>query len=254
MKIIERMEAAQAQTWWLPETVTIHEGPDHCCYQHSGEYSIVRFSPAESQVEERLGEILQRIGRVPARMTFFPHRHSARVRSALLAAGFRPGRRYEARAIEVAEYSEKRVSGIQVVTVDGIEDMRRVYGLRSEVFGGRPEESDETLQKFVEDATGPDARVRQFLAVDAHTGEALCQAGMSLYPELGLAFLFAGGTAEQQRGRGAYTALVAAWIAFARSRGIEHVGLFAREDTSAPIVTRHGFAYFGEMFDWHLNT
>ena len=32
-----------------------------------------------------------------------------------------------------------------------------------------------------------------------------------------------------------------------RSIGMEHVGLFAREDTSAPIVTQHGFEYCGEM-------
>ena len=76
---------------------------------------------------------------------------------------------------------------------------------------------------------------------------------MSLFPDLHFSFLFAGGTLEQARGKGSYTALVAARIAYAASIGIEHVGVFAREDTSAPIVTKQGFGLCGEMQDWNRN-
>ena len=131
--------------------------------------------------------------------------------------------------------------------------MKQVYLLRQQVFQGRTLESDESIRLYVKDASGPTARVRQFLAVDAHTDAPLSQAGMSLYPDLKVAFMFAGGTLASARRRGAYTALVAARVAHARAKGIEHIGLFAREDTSSPIVDRQGFKYCGEMQDWGLN-
>ena len=81
----------------------------------------------------------------------------------------------------------------------------------------------------------------------------MSQAGLSIFQDLSFALLFAGGTITSARGQGAYTALVAARIAYARSIGIKHVGLFAREDTSAPIVDRQGFINYGEMQQWSLN-
>ena len=131
--------------------------------------------------------------------------------------------------------------------------MKQVYRLRQQAFRGRTLESDESIRRYVKDASGPNARVRQFLAMDAQTEEPLSQAGMSLYPELKVAFMFAGGTLESARGRGAYTALVAARVAHARSMGIDHIGLFARKDSSSPIVDRQGFQYCGEMQEWSLN-
>ena len=137
--------------------------------------------------------------------------------------------------------------------VETFEDMKHVYSLRRRIFGSKKPESDENIRRFLKDASGPTPRVRQFIAVDGKRGEVLSQAGMFLFPDLSFSFFFAGGTLESARGRGAYTALVAARVAYARSIGIDHVGLFAREDTSAPIVARQGFEYFGEMQDWQLN-
>ena len=133
------------------------------------------------------------------------------------------------------------------------EEMKQIYLLRQRVFGGRALESDEVIRRYLRDASGPNARVRQFLAVDAQSGEPISQAGMSLYPDLSVAFMFAGGTLESARERGAYTALVAARAAYARSIGVEYIGLFAREDSSSPIVARQGFEYCGEMQEWRLN-
>ncbi len=253
MNLIEKLESAQEQTWWLPESVVIHEGPDHCFYQHGGRFNIVRFTPSADELESRLNQILEVVGSEPARFTFLPHRHDEEVLQALKAAGFVSGQRHEARVIHVDNYARTPPADIKVIMVETLEDMKRVYSVRSEAFGDEASESDETLRLYLKAASGSNARVRQFLAIDAHSGEPLSQAGMSLFPDLKFSFLFAGATLECVRGRGAYTALVAARVAYACSVGIEHVGLFAREDTSAPIVSRHGFEHCGEMQYWVLN-
>ena len=253
INLIEKLESAQEQTWWLPESVVVHEGPDHCLYHHGGRFNIVRFTPSADELESRLNQVLEVVGDEPAQFMFFPHRHDEKVLEALKATGFVSGQRHEARVIHVDNYMRTPPSGIKVIMVDTFEDMKRVYSVRGEAFGDKTLESDENLRLYLKASSGSNARVRQFLAVDAHSGEPLSQAGMSLFPDLKFSFLFAGATLTAARGRGAYTALVAARVAYANSIGIEHVGLFAREDTSAPIVTRHGFEHCGEMHYWVLN-
>ena len=54
-------------------------------------------------------------------------------------------------------------------------------------------------------------------------------------------YLLGGVTLPEFRGRGAYRALVAARLAFARARGIELATSHARAQTSAPILERLGF-------------
>ena len=66
--------------------------------------------------------------------------------------------------------------------------------------------------------------------------------------EFGL--FFAGGTINAHRKRGAYTALVSARIEYAKTLGYQFVGLFAKEDSSAPIVAKHGFRRCGDMIYW----
>jgi N-acetylglutamate synthase-like GNAT family acetyltransferase len=253
MDFIEKLESAHAQTWWLPESVEIHEGPDHCFYDYGGRFNIVRFTPSADDLESRLNQILQVVGDDPAQFTFLPHRHDEKVLRALKAAGFVSGQRHEARVIHVDNYERTPSEEIKVNIAESFEDIKRVYWVRNQAFGDTTMESDETLRVFLKASSGSKARVRQFLAVDAHSGENLSQAGMSLFPDLKFALFFAGATLPDARERGAYTALVAARVAYAHSVGIEHVGLFARADTSAPIVTRHGFEHCGEMQYWVLN-
>ena len=253
MNFIEKLESAHAQTWWLPESVLIHEGADHCFYHHSGRFNIVRFNPSPEELESRLNEILELVGSEPAQFTFLPHRHDEKLLGALKAAGFVSGQRHEARVIHVDNYARTPSEEIKVIMVETFDDMKRVYSVRNQAFGDTTTESDEALRFFLNASTGANARARQFLAIDAHNGEPLSQAGMSLFPDLKFALLFAGATLPTARKRGAYTALVAARVAHARSIGIEHVGLFARDDTSAPIVTRHGFEHCGEMQYWVFN-
>ena len=253
MQIIEKLEKAQEQTWWLPSSATIYEGDDHCYYKHNGKYFIVRFTPRDNDINPLLLQIMQVVGSDPVRFIYMPHRHNESIRQAFLHAGFTQNNRYEARAIHVDDYNKQPPAHIQTIMVQTFEEMKQVYEVRRQVFGSDTPEPEENIRRFLKEATGSESRVRQFFAIDTRTGEAISQAGMSLFHSLRFSFLFAGGTLEQARKRGSYTSLVAARIDYARSVGIEHVGLFAREDTSAPIVAKQGFGLYGAMEDWNLN-
>ncbi len=63
---------------------------------------------------------------------------------------------------------------------------------------------------------------------------------------------FGGGGAPPPaaRGRGAYSALVAARVAAAAELGASLVGIFAKTDTSAPIVGKQGFRRIGRKSYW----
>ena len=250
MKPIERLELANQQTWWLPSNVVIHEGPDHCFYCHDGSFRIVRFTPSDGNVNQRLNEILNVIDNMPVRFTYLPHRHGPAVLDALQQTGFVRHNRCEARVLPVGNGHRNPSPDIQVIMVQTFAQMKRIYAIRKEVFGDRRMEPDENIRRYLNASIGPNARVRQFLALDKETGTPLSQAGMSLFPSLKFSFLFAGGTLAVARGRGAYTALINARVDYASSIGMDYVGLFAREDTSAPIVAQHGFEYCGEMEDW----
>ena len=253
MKIIEKLEKAQEQTWWLPESAIIYEGEDHCYYKHGGKYFVVRFTPKNDDIESLLSQIMNVVGSDPVRFIYMPHRHSEAVIDAFRQAGFVKNNHYEARAIHVGDYNKKPPNQIRTVMVQTFEEMKQVYEVRRHVFGGKTPEPAENIRRFLHDATAPASRVRQFLAIDQESGDAVSQAGMSLFHKLSFSFLFAGGTRKKARGKGSYTALVAARVAYARSVGIEHVGLFARKETSAPIVAKQGFALYGEMQDWNMN-
>jgi N-acetylglutamate synthase-like GNAT family acetyltransferase len=74
--------------------------------------------------------------------------------------------------------------------------------------------------------------------------------GMTVFGDLGFGYLWSGCTLLQTRGRGAYSAVLAARIERARELGLCHVGLYAITDTSAPIVARQGFKRVGTMTYW----
>jgi len=251
---IERMGKVMEQTWWLPDTAQIVDRPELCYYLHSGRNRVLRLSAPPERIPALVGEFCAAIGDESGTVSFYPHRHGAVLRQALEKAGFAPGHRHEGRFLNVLEYTSRPTPGIEVRRVESFEAMKGLYDVRAQAFGEPHNIADSTIQLDLENCTGADARTRQFLAVDAETGQALSQAGLAMYPHLNLAFFFGGGTVPSGRGRGAYTALVAARVAYARSQGFDLVGLFARENTSAPIVARQGFQLCGEMTYWERSS
>ena len=128
MQIIEKLEKAQEQTWWLPSSATIYEGDDHCYYKHNGKYFIVRFTPRDNDINPLLLQIMQVVGSDPVRFIYMPHRHNESIRQAFLHAGFTKNNRYEARAIHVDDYNKQPPAHIQTIMVQTFEEMKQVGG------------------------------------------------------------------------------------------------------------------------------
>ncbi|MEZ4237384.1 MAG: hypothetical protein R3F59_14790 [Myxococcota bacterium] len=96
--------------------------------------------------------------------------------------------------------------------------------------------------------TAPDRRVHRFLVRDAD-GRAVAAGAQRLPGPVVRLPLGRRHPARRPRPP-AYTALLAVRIAAARALGLRRVGLYARTDTSWPIVARQGFVRAGPMAYW----
>ena len=85
---------------------------------------------------------------------------------------------------------------------------------------------------------------------DDATGAPMASGGLNIFPDLGLGFLWGGGTDPAFRRRGAYRAVVAARLRRAAARGCTTVAIYARESTSDPIAEALGFVRHGTMITW----
>ncbi len=134
----------------------------------------------------------------------------------------------------------------RVETLKALEDGERVFG---RAFDNREAITDENRAQRLEQCASPDGRVHRFVVYDA--GEPISYGAMTLFHALGFAVLWRGGTVPEARGRGAYRALLKERMRFAKQKGIAMVGLYAKLDTSAPIVDALGFEAHGRMTFWN---
>ncbi len=248
----ERLERSQWDFFWIPEDAEVIDRPDVAAVRsdqpvpHLNMVTRTRVAPA------RLGAVVDEmsawLGHATARWLVPDTFDRAPLERALESGGWRPEGRYEARAIRPDDYAKEPPSGVEVGRVDTPEVLRDCVAVTSVAF-----ERDLTLGEEHEAAElaqceSPDGRVHRYVVYRG--GAPVCSGGFNWYPELRLAFLWAGGTVPEARGAGAYTALVHARVRAAGALGAEWVGLYAKDDTSAPIVARQGFERFGEMTYW----
>ena len=106
----------------------------------------------------------------------------------------------------------------------------------------------EGLRRLTE-CKDPAARVQRFVAYEH--GRPVSGGAMTLFPTLGFAMLWRGGTVPEARGRGFHRAVLRERMRFAASRGIGLVGRYANSETSAPIVAGLGFEGHGRMTYWN---
>ncbi|HCH65269.1 MAG TPA: hypothetical protein DFR83_20860 [Deltaproteobacteria bacterium] len=93
-------------------------------------------------------------------------------------------------------------------------------------------------------------RVNRFVVYDRATGTPISSAGVNLYPQQGIGFLWGGGTIAEHRGRGAYRALVRARQRCARAAGCTHLAVYANAETSDPILASLGFERHSTLQIW----
>lgn len=245
----DRLERCGWDTFWVPPRARVLDRPELLVLGADRPEPHVnvcqRLRAPDARVPALVDEALAHM-HAGCRRFFVPDTFDAApLERALGARGLAPGVECDARVARpdlVVEAPPLRVA--LVADADALARHARVMQRAFDL----PEQPEDDPAREVAMCTGPDARVRRHLAtID---GEAVAAAGMSWFPALGVAFLWGGATLPEARGRGCYRALVAARLEAARALGATWVGLYARADTSSPIVARLGFDRVGRAAYW----
>ena len=249
----DRLERSQWDFFWVPEDAEVLDRPEVAavrCDRPIAHLNLVTRTRAEpSRLPKLVRETWDFIGHDEARWLVPDTFDGAPLEDELRGAGWAPVFHYEARAIRPSEHSRHPDQRFEVRRVQTPETLRDCIDVASRAFGREPPPYDDgQLAAELAQCLDPSGRVHRFVVYE---GDApVCSGGFNWYPDLRFAFLWAGGTVPAAQGRGAYTALVAARVGSARDMGAEWVGLYAKDDTSAPIVARQGFERVGEMSYW----
>lgn len=166
---------------------------------------------------------------------------------ALVSTGYRPTVVHRAYAthpdLELSAPHDLRIR--RVDTMVGLLHSEEVF---SRAFGRQQHVTEEHADHRLEQCARPTGRIHRFVA---YNGVGPVSSGaITLFPKLGFAMLWRGGTVPEARGRGAYKAILKERMRFAKETGISLVGLYAKLETSAPIVDRLGFTGQGHMTFW----
>lgn len=245
----ERLEATQHDLFWLPQDATVlrREGllavssPRPLPHLNMG----LNARLPEAELSAGLAEATSRFAPQSGRW-FVPDTYdTGPLERDLEAMGWAPAFSYEARALRPDAYDVRPATEAVVRRVETVAGLRDMATVAQSAFGAPRRESDEALEASLPHCVGPEARSRRYVAY--RDGEAVSSGGMNVYPDLSAGFLWAGATVAHARGQGFYRDLLAARIADARQLGLEWVGLYARDETSAPIVAAQGFERIGTM-------
>lgn len=254
MNMDERLEAAMGDFFWLPEHVEIVDRAELkyvCAPEQNALFNhVVRARLRGGAIPSAVEEVLRaHQGRI-SRWTLAAPSCSDELVAALERAGYEAEEHiHHGYTCATNAYDRTPPEDVVCARVEDIEQLRALHRVQHQVFGDPTQPlTDADVARELADCERVDARVARFIA--KIEGEAVGAAGVTLFPEHDIAFLWAGGVREAYRGRGVYTALLAARIDHVRARGISTVGLYARTTTSGPIVQAHGFEQHGVMRAW----
>ncbi len=248
------LASAVCDTFWVPDDVTVVDRTDLCMLSCPrdirGLNSVHRSCGPAPHMADLVEEVRAAHAGRHSRWMVGPLDGGAPLEAALEAAGYRPGHQhygYTSSADRTASAPERSLVTRRVTDMAG---MRAWYQVSAEAFGEARHTSDAELELFLAQCTGVAARVVRFVAWERLSGRPISAGAMTMFPDLQFGLLWAGGTVPDARGRGGYTAVLDARFAVAVRAGLRRVGLYARADTSAPIVDAFGFERHGGMRFW----
>lgn len=248
----ERLERSTWDLFWLPDEATAIDRPElmavHAPRPLRHLNAVYRTRAAAARLPALIAEIEPLHRHFKSRWTVADTVEVAALEAALGAAGYAPVDVHDARVIAVDDYAPRPAAGVEVRRVDTEEALRDCWRVNELAFGRDGDYTDADAAIELAQCADESGRVHRFVAYDG--GEPVCSAGINLYPDHGFGFLWGGGTVRAARGRGIYSAVVAARVAAAAARGIDFVGLYARVGSSSPIVSRQGFEAVGRMTYW----
>lgn len=247
------IERSQWDLFWVPDDVRVVDRPEIlylCCERDVPMLNCVtRTRAAPERLEELAREVSAAHARVRSRWLVRARPGADALERALDGADYRPTFHADARVLAVSGYHREAPSELTVRPVDSMERLLDCLAAQEQAFDDHSPQPESQLRGYLEDCTRPNARVHRFVAYDPE-GEPISAGGMTSFPDLSFGYLWGGGTVPGARGRGAYTAVVAARVARAQQIGLTHLGVYAKIDTSSPIVERQGFERCGSMAYW----
>ncbi len=247
-----RLEAGIGDFFWAPEDVHIVD-VGYVAFAHSERldkvYNVVfRTRPRGYDAAAIVGQVLPFHQHTTSYWAVTDLGRTDDLIAALTDAGYKPQQLHYGYSINVEDYLRPQSQSVVVRQVSTREELKALDTVRRDVFDLDGALDDEDIDRELAECTKRNARVSRWLAY--LDGEPVGSAGMTLHPDLGLGFLWAGGVLESARGRGVYSGLLRARADWAKENGIKDIGLYARVDTSAPIVEAHGFTRHGAMEYW----
>ena len=243
------LEAATADCFWVSPEIHVVDRPE-LSYLHAHQPSldlnrVLRARPSQADPQALIDEVLKAHDGRPSRWSLNPLSDTAEMRRLLLQAGYEESTMHWAYATDATTYDRRTSPDIEVQPVETIDDLRVLYQICRSVFGLNRTLTDKILARELAECTGPTPRIARFIAY--RNGVPAGSGGMTFFDDLNFSLVWAGGVIEEHRGHGVYTALLAARARAAVRRGLTWFGLYAREDTSAPIVDAHGFKRYGHL-------
>lgn len=245
------LERAQWDTFWLPPGSTVVERPELAYAASPVDQPFLncvhRARLARGQVEAAIAEVLAAHAGRRSRWLVTDGSRPSGIERDLAAAGYAPGHATRGAILAVADWRDAQTGH----TVRRVEDRRGLddlYEVVEAVFGPGRRPEPAALEAELAQCAPRGGRVHRYVA---YAGDRpVAAGGLGAHPALGIGVLWAGGTVPEARGRGAYRALLQARIHDACRLGLDAVGLYARVETSLPIVRRLGFSVHGAMVHW----
>jgi hypothetical protein len=248
MDVDDALERSQWDFFWVPDGVAI-ESRSELAYLASAEDNpatniVTRTRVPEGELGAAVAEVLAAHAGRTSRWMVVPGNRSDALERTLGDAGYEARHFHDAYSLSVdATIDARDVEVRRVMDRAGLDD---ALDVATQAFGFGLPWTEAFKRADVQRCRGP--RVRRYVAY--LDGQPASAGGMTWFPELKLVFLWAGGTVPDARGRGAYGAVLKARVDEARRLGAERVGLYAKRDTSAPIVAARGFEQAGPMIYW----
>jgi len=244
------LEHATADTFWVPDAVHVVETEKFKfvhCEKPVRIFNRILYSHGDlsdhAHVLDRFLATQPDDG--PAQWMLTSSCDSPELRALLEQKGFVRGDTFHVQALRCEGYTRTPPEDVSVIEVRDIDQLRTLYRIMDASFGRTGSAREEDLPKEVIQCTEPGRRVIRYVAM--RNGEPAGAGGMTMFPDLGFGLIWAGGVVPEHRGHGVYTALLAARVRDALAHGIHTVGLYAKVDTSSPIVAAQGFERHGSM-------
>lgn len=248
----ERLERATWDLAWVPPNTRVVDRPELLalgCDRDVPYLNVVlRTRARPNELPRLIDEVAELHTGRPSRWTVADTVPTDDLERALIGAGYAVGHVHDAQVLDVAGF-RPRSTGIEVRRVVDEATLRDCWVVNDAAFGAT-ERTETDVASELAACAADDANVQRFVAYLG--GAPVSSGGINLYPHLDFGLLWGGGTVPHARGRGAYLATVNARLERAAQRSIPVAGLYARAETSSPIVTRLGFAPCGRMTYFNL--